>query len=328
MLELLVCNVGDGDAVLVRQRRENAPDYVMLVDCGRPCLECVPGSKRQEAIYHLKREGVDHIDLMLLTHLHIDHIGGALNILRHYPVKKLVALYLPPKDRKWITPPDSDVKAVVGLCHMLNLFADVTDEVVRCGGVCEAATAGEVQLTRALSLTTYLPDKDLAARQKALFDTLYAGGAPDPDEWYRVSKERNCGSLIQLLTYGGRRFLLTGDAYASCWENLPIPACDVVKLPHHGDEKSMTEPLITRLSPAYAVVSCQNDTSAKKDRPNARVIAFVQAHVPHVVCTENKELPTLKKSAHPFVRFTVTGDGTLTCQTDPTPQSCGETYKK
>ena len=34
MLEVFFCNVGDGDAVLVRERGEDGRDYAVLVDAG------------------------------------------------------------------------------------------------------------------------------------------------------------------------------------------------------------------------------------------------------------------------------------------------------
>lgn len=317
MLETTVFNVGDGDSILIRERREGERDYVMLADCGRPCLEFVKGSRRQEAVYHLKREGIDRIDLMLLSHLHIDHIGGALNVLRHIPVERIESLYLPPADAGWITPPcDSDEKAVVGLCHMLNLYSDILNEAVRRGATVERAMPGTRALTDRLHMTAYLPDAELTGRQRALFDALYRGCSPDRDEWYEVSKERNCSSVIARLEYAGRSVLLTGDSYGSYWEPLKIPHTDIVKLPHHGDDKSVTEPLIRRLSPEYAVISCQNDTSTKKDRSCDVTVRLAQRYAGALLCTENKELPTLKASAHECVRITIAGDGSLECRTD------------
>ena len=39
MLEVFFCNVGDGDAVLIRELREEGTDYAVLVDAGRPYVE-------------------------------------------------------------------------------------------------------------------------------------------------------------------------------------------------------------------------------------------------------------------------------------------------
>ena len=64
MLKLDFINVGDGDAILIRETGPGEADYVMLVDCGRPHIEFVPGSKRRHALNYLMREGIGRIDLM------------------------------------------------------------------------------------------------------------------------------------------------------------------------------------------------------------------------------------------------------------------------
>ncbi|MBQ4362970.1 MAG: hypothetical protein II782_03090, partial [Oscillospiraceae bacterium] len=47
----------------------------------------------------------------------------------------------------------------------------------------------------------------------------------------------------------------TGDRFAADWENEAPLHCDVLKLPHHGDEKSMTAPLLNSMMPHYMVIS-------------------------------------------------------------------------
>ena len=105
MLKLDFLNVGDGDAILIR---EDASDFILLADTGRPHVEFTNGSKRRACLNHLMEAGIDHIDLMVLTHLHFDHIGGALAVLRHIPVKRLMAVYLPPEGARWIPAPNSE----------------------------------------------------------------------------------------------------------------------------------------------------------------------------------------------------------------------------
>lgn len=313
MLKLDFINVGDGDAILIRELRPGEADYVMLVDCGRPHIEFVPGSKRRHALNCLMRERVDHIDLMMLSHLHFDHIGGASALLHHFPIGRLAALYLPPEGAKWVFAPESGEKTIVGMCDALNLFRDIVDIAREKGCACEEAKNGVEMLTRRLKLTVYRPDEALALRQRKAFDALYLGECPPRGELYAVSKERNCSSLIVRLEYAGRSVLLTGDSYADYWEGSGQQSCDILKLPHHGDGKSMTEKLIRSLAPSYAVASCQNDTSAKKERPSAKVVATVQKYVPNVLCTENRELPTLPASMRETVRLVISEDGEITC---------------
>lgn len=317
MLEIFFCNVGDGDAVLLREMRTGAPDYTVLVDCGRPFLEPKQGSLRKEAIYFLKARGVKRIDRMYLTHLHIDHIGGAQRILNEIETDRLLALYLPPEDARWITPPfDSVDKTKNGLIQLLNIFRDVTRTAASRWCICQRVCSGTEMLTSRLSVEAILPQEPVISLQTKVFDALYRGEPVDGDDWFRSAKQRNVSSVMLRFTYAGRSVLLTGDRFASDWENdTPLP-CDVLKLPHHGDRKSMTEPLLRTLKPRFAVISCQSDPADIKDRPNAGIVSLLQGAVEQVFCTENKPLPTMDASTHNGVCITIEEDGTISCRTE------------
>lgn len=315
MLKLDFINVGDGDAILIRETRPGIEDYVMLIDCGRPHVEFVKGSLRRPALNYLMEEKIDHIDLMLLTHLHFDHIGGALAVLRHIPPRRLVTLYLPPANAGWITPAALKEKTVVGLCDALNMFRDIVSAARAQGCRCEEAAAGTEALTDALTMRLSLPDAALAERQRRMYDALYLHESPSDEEIYAVSKERNCSSLIARLEYAGRSVLFTGDSYASYWEESGQPSCDILKLPHHGDARSMTQALLDSLSPSYAVVSCQNDPNAKKERPAAFVVEMLQGRVA-ILCTENRDIPACPAATRRAVRFTIGEDGAIACLED------------
>ena len=103
MLEVFFCNVGDGDAVLLREFREDGTKYSVLVDAGRPYVESREGSLRKDAVEYLLDRQVDRLDRMILTHPHIDHVGGAQRILRAVPVDRLQMLTVPPEDARWVT---------------------------------------------------------------------------------------------------------------------------------------------------------------------------------------------------------------------------------
>lgn len=317
MLEIVFCNVGDGDAILIRERRQGKPDYTVLTDTGRPFLEPREGSLRKEAICYLKARGVKHLDRMYLTHLHIDHIGGAQRILQAVQTDRLYAMYIPPKDAGWIMQSFmSTDKTQNGIRFMLNVFRDIA-ETARAGGCAlETVPEGTEALTDRLSVTAIFPKWEITDRQKRAFDALYRGEPIDAGETYKAAKQRNLSSLMLLFTYAGRRILITGDRYADDWEDEPIGTVDVLKLPHHGDPKSMTERLLDRLSPEIAIVSCQNDPMARKDRPNAEIVQLLQKSVPQVLCTENKPLPTLAASTHNGIRITIDDYGAITCETE------------
>ena len=226
-------------------------------------------------------------------------------------------MYLPPEDAEWITPSFTSVsKTHNGLCNLLNIFREITVSALRRGTPSERVEAGTVHLTDSLSVTALLPRPEVIARQKRVFDALYRGEPVDGDEWFRAAKERNLSSLMLRFDYAGRSVLLTGDRYAADWEDEISEPCDVLKLPHHGDPKSMTEPLLKTLSPKIAVISCQSDPRGGKDRPNAEIVRMLQKRVPNLFCTENRALPTLDESTSNGLCVKIDEDGTIACETE------------
>ena len=308
MLKLDFLNVGDGDAILVR---DDAADFVMLVDTGRPHIEFTKGSRRTSVINHLMRERIDHINLLVLTHLHFDHIGGTLPVLRHIPVRRLLAVTLPPEGAPWIDSSVSEEKTIVGLCDALNLYSDIVSAARENGTLCETANPTAERLTPQLTMLPVLPEEALIHRQKKQFDAIFRGEPLSEDVLYAVSKERNISSMRLRLTYAGRTVLLTGDSYAAYWENDPEEPCDILKVPHHGDEKSMTQKLLDRLRPEYAVISCENAESPKKERPAQHVLEMLLQCVPHVLCTENRAFHHYPASTQIAVRLEIHPDGSI-----------------
>ena len=67
----------------------------------------------------------------------------------------------------------------------------------------------------------------------------------------------NNSSVMIMLTYGEKKFLLTGDAEEE--EERTVTAdvkCDVLKVGHHGSSTSTSGAFLTAASPEYAVISC------------------------------------------------------------------------
>ena len=300
MLEIFFGNVGDGDAVLIREIREGKPDFVLLADAGRPYVEAREGSLRKDALEYLLDRQVTHLDQLILTHPHIDHVGGAQRIVRTIRVDRLQMLTLPPQDARFVLRSFSTTKKPPnGLKQMLNILRELT-EAAR-----ERGTAVET--------TVYYPRAEVVDRQRQVFDALYHGEQVEEGLCTQVAKERNLSSLMLRFGYGGRSVLLTGDRYAADWEGEDIPPCDILKLPHHGDRKSMTEALLKKLSPWCAVISCENDPNARKERPSEEIMAMLLKHLSLVLCTENRPMAAMEGGTANGIRFDIQTDGAVAC---------------
>lgn len=105
MLVLDFINVGNGDSILVREMEGERLRFSMLVDCGHDSLERDdhppvedPCSCRIFAGDFLRSQGVAHLDILLVTHFHRDHIGGLGRVLETVTVGELLTPYAPPAD--------------------------------------------------------------------------------------------------------------------------------------------------------------------------------------------------------------------------------------
>jgi len=83
-LELLVMDVGQGDAAIIHTPNGKT----IVVDAG---LKFSGRDMGQDVLSpYLRQRNWNFIDLLVLTHPHNDHIGGAEYLLNHHPVKRIL----------------------------------------------------------------------------------------------------------------------------------------------------------------------------------------------------------------------------------------------
>lgn len=109
VLEVHFIDVGQGDATLLRHG-----ETVILVDAGR--------HDRDDVMPYLRSVGVDHIDLLIATHPHADHIGQMPRVLKELPVREV-----------WMT----------GHVHTSRVFERAVDAIVESGAGYHEPRAGE-----------------------------------------------------------------------------------------------------------------------------------------------------------------------------------------
>ncbi|MCF5709107.1 DNA internalization-related competence protein ComEC/Rec2 [Pseudomonas syringae] len=82
-VEVLQLDVGQGLAILLRTRH-----HTLLYDAGPRFGEFDIGQR--VVVPAIRKSGVRHLDLMLLSHADSDHAGGALAVLKSLPVKRVL----------------------------------------------------------------------------------------------------------------------------------------------------------------------------------------------------------------------------------------------
>ena len=245
MLVLDFINVGNGDSTLIRDMENGVQRFAALVDCGHDSLirddhsaELDPRSQRIYAGDFLKKQGITHLDMVILTHFHRDHIGGLGRVLEAVTVDKLIATYIPPADSRDLEP-DKDMefpKAARNLLRCVNIYATALRE--HPGRVRELVELPGDKLevlrpTDDLTLEIVCGEPALYPRQKEVYDAAFRG-VRDRYALMHWGKCMNVSSLRQRLHYHGKDIVLGGDAYAVVWDNDTLAPCDILKVPHHA----------------------------------------------------------------------------------------------
>ena len=302
MLALDFINVGNGDAILIQEMEGSCRRFSMLVDCGHDSLvrddhpEMLdPRSRRIYAGDFLREQGIDRLDLLLVTHFHRDHIGGLRRVLEAVTVDRLMTPYLPPAQAESLDP-DGDnglPRAARNLLRCADLYAlPIRDHRSRIEELVELPGDRGItlQLTEELRMDILFGEPALYPRQRQVLDAAYRGERNGYDliHW---GKSMNVSSLRQRLYYRGREVVLGGDAYAHVWETVTATPCDILKVPHHASLSSTTRKLLDLLRPETAVVCVA--AGRPDERPHPYIVQLLRQCVPNVYFTDAVDIPGL-----------------------------------
>ena len=302
MLLLDFINIGYGDAILVREKQSDQTTFAMLVDCGDTDIgDGGEHSQRISAVDFLGKEGISRLDLLVLTHLHRDHIGGVNGVLSRIPIKELWSTYLPPRaliDREAVAEACFS-KTAGSTVKTLNILTQALRTAELQGGTLfEANRSRTLRFTPELEADILCGPVYLYDRQKQALDGLLSG-TPDRYELDFSGQCTNLTGIRILLRYHGKRILLAADVYASYWPELPEP-CYLLKAPHHACAESMTECAIAALRPEITIVCVSSDR--KDNRPAPNVVAMLQQYSGKILFTDAITLPGIEPSYHSSIR--------------------------
>ena len=236
-LEVHVMDVGQGEAIGIR-----FPDgRWMLVDAGPSSPGWDAGSRT--VLPYLRRQGVRRLEALVLTHAHLDHIGGAPAILRGLPVRGVL----------------EPARVTASAPYLATLR-----EAEARGVSWWQAQAGDPLHVPGMEVRVLHPPPPAT-------EDLPAGPRGDPNQV----------SVVLLLRWGAGAVLLTGDAYTPVEQAIlrELPPLTVLKLGHHGSRTSTSAALLAQTRPTLAVVSLADGN--RYGHPHREVLERLQdAHVP------------------------------------------------
>lgn len=217
-LKITFIDVGQGDCALI----QTPGNKTILVDCG--ILTFTYNSGQRTIAPYLRRNGIDKIDLLIITHLHNDHIGGINFLLENFKIGKILESGQTYKS-SFINKMDSLTEA-----------KGVIRETVRAGDM--------IDILENIRLYFLFPDNQFVDSNGKTKDN-----------------NLNNGSVAFILKYREQKFLFTGDIEKEGERFLydtfsDFLKSDVLKVAHHGSITSTTIPFIVKNRPSTSVISC------------------------------------------------------------------------
>lgn len=213
-LEITALDVGQGDGFILRNQ-----GLVMSVDGGSTSNQ---GLGKDVLVPYLESQGIEHIDLALITHCDADHYSGILYLLEEEPK--------------------------IGIGELLLPRVAVQD--ARYDALRDAAAARGVQIR-------YFGQGDCID----LGEVEILGCYPAGTETLEAANDHSIGMLLrasdfQMLFTGDMDERCEQALLAALWEaNAGYPKIDVLKAGHHGSHTSSSEALLAALRPDYAILS-------------------------------------------------------------------------
>src|SRR5680860_1261261 len=236
-LEVVMIDVGQGDAILIRTPKNHA----ILLDAG-PRSETFDAGERIVLPYLLQNR-IGHLDALLISHEHQDHIGGVRAVLANIPTD-------------WVgVPAVGDRLENEEWKEGLPLELTIQSEKLR-----RLQAGDRIDLDSGAWLDVLGPQEVLA------------GTHSDP----------NNNSLVLKLNYLGQSVLLTADMELEEMEDIYETGVNlennIFKEPHHGSRFSLDEPWLDGIHPQAVWISVGRNSFG---HPTPEILQYwEERHIP------------------------------------------------
>ena len=204
-------NVGEGESILIQTEGQN-----ILID-GGPSSQAVELELGKLLPFWERK-----IDLVILTHPHLDHLTGLLEVLKRYQVKKVLA-----------SPVPSDLPSYQEWLQLIN--------------------------SRNIEYKTAQSGQQIILSNGAILDILnppgnvMADAAPDPDQNAIVAR-LSCGIHSILFTSD-----IGSETETRLLRERLVKDSDVLEIGHHGSNNSTSTMFLNSIDPYIAVISAGAD---------------------------------------------------------------------
>ncbi|MDO4491600.1 MAG: hypothetical protein Q4B85_11090 [Lachnospiraceae bacterium] len=285
MMKISFINSGYAEGILIEcpddTRKNNL--FRMVIDGGgaRESEFAHATTGRIPMAEYLKKKGVDHIDLMVSTHTHEDHICGLLRCAELLPPGELWQT-LP--ENAWREYEELEVSRGTNLSQTnflaaLNAYRHLCRITETEGGTIRRISAGySCSPCKGLMIRVLAPSLERERELEEMMEKLYGATGSEAflERLDEVDGKLNNFSLILSLEYCGKRILLPGDTNRDGFGEMQSGElqADLYKVGHHGQMDGASEELLEKIRPSMVVCCASSDRRYNSAHPD--MIAMIR----------------------------------------------------
>lgn len=271
-MRLTIINVGYGDALLL----ETEDGYTALLDGG----SALPGefagdAYRVRSADYLESRGIRHLDTVLISHIHEDHVCGLEPVFDRCTVDRVYVPYPtgPFLAGREVTPQPGAARSVPLYTAALNAYRRL---LLRCRErsipVSQVVPGDRLDLAPDLTVRVLAPKGASIDAYMALVERAYRSedGAEVTAALTELDRTSNRTSFLLRIEGSGCVTLAAADSVPSEWSEVPkklLENVNVLKLPHHGQIDSIDEHLMGKMPLKYVITTSASDRRYNSANP-------------------------------------------------------------
>lgn len=315
-MRITFINVGYGDAILL----QGDNGYTALLDGGSNLNEeFADDCFRIRAVDYLQKLGIKHLDDVIISHIHEDHVCGLEEVLRHIPTDRLSVPYFlkPFSSAHPLTPGPQAPRSVVLYTEALNAYCRILNQRLQSGQAVRVLRAGErLPLTEGLAATILGPKPASIQHYMRRIEQVFE--SKSEEEVTKLLGEldaiSNQTSLLIKFETAGLSLLAAADNCPREWDDVPISLfknVNVLKLPHHGQKDAVSEQYMQIMPLEIVITTSASDRRYNSANPEVyeRLVAMHQGRAPlRFLFSDEREYPPYFSQPEGFQAITLVVD--------------------
>ena len=316
-MKLTFVNVGYGEAMLIECPDPKCEDgtFVMIIDGGSVESEEYLGntSGRVPFSEYLAQRGIRHIDLMVSSHAHEDHICGLLPVVKTTVPAAFWRALGEGLHMKMLDPALAENVSQKKFLSALNDCCEMLELLKQGGCDIRSMKAGDSgELCAGLRYTVLAPSAERCTQLRDSLQKLY--DEPDVDKLATLDRIMNNYSMVLMLDYYGTRILLPGDTNSKGFGGIAPEdlRADIYKVGHHGQRDGADSALLEMVDPK-AVVCCAS-SDRRYNSADPQMLALMASRGAQLWFSDCPPVEHTTIQPHKALVFSIGGNGEFTAE--------------